>query len=586
MKKKINNILFFLEKSTYPNNGIGAFFYPRTHQMSERIWAGDLQAIKNSRFLFSDIDIFNLNIGPDIQLASNGKIYFSIIPDFGLFGLGEINKPNLKGLDCDISSNERLEEGFYKFPAFFHHSKIVSLKYKNACEGMPTSFWVEHHNVDIDSVLWNFGDPSSGSDNFSNLESPEHLYPNYGLYTVSLKVYSGCKTYTRKENVYIAFDSFDLGNDTTVCSNRGVSLQLPSSYQYDPKILWSDSSTGHFIYPLDSGTYWIQIELNDCPLITDTIVISHIPSPSVNLGPNGEICEAKPISILNATCQNCTYQWNNGSTDPILTISSTGFYKVTATLPNGCTATDDVTFFLPEFELDKQEKDLTCFEDSSGLARIFVNNGNYSPYSFLWENGDTTYFRNDLFAGTYSVTVSDGYGCTQEEVFTIGEPEELVVNYFVKADDPNTPEAEGVIQLEASGGAPPLVFDWEDFGIAEDLIMNNLNKGIYPLTVTDSKGCAQYLEIEVDELSPKEILDQIQIYPNPTDGDLLLEINRKLYSDGHAKIINALGQEVLDFTIKKEFTKISLDLKSLASGTYFLLIKFESEQKILKIIRN
>ena len=553
------------------------------------LWAGDSLAIKNSRTIFNLENEENLDGAGNIQLAVNGKIYCTKFSGFNGSGLGVINDPNRGGLDCNFESF-RIELSNFSsspmsIPTIFHNDiSVMDFKYEGFCTGSNTSFSMETYNLDIDSVYWDFGDTTTGVDNFSKIESPSHVFSGGGTYNVTLEIHSKNKSFKKVKEVHIAPLEINLGNDTTLCENQYVSiLTLVPNASY----LWSDSSTNRFLTTVEPGTFWIEISVDTCPLITDTITIDYVPVPYFNLGPDGGFCEDAPsqTAVIDATCQDCSYQWNTGATSSSITISAPGNYSVTATLPNSCISFDGISYVNSVLDISKNQKDISCMGDSSGLARVLVEIGE-PPFSFEWENGDSLYFRNDLQEGMYSVTVSDKFGCTEMEVFNLNEPDELIVNYFVRSDDLSTSEFEGRIQLEASGGVPPYIFDWENFGVLENLIINNLSKGIYPVTVSDSKGCAQFLEIEVDELSPKEILERIQLYPNPTNGIILLKINRKFFTDGSAKIYNALGQEVLDFEIKKEQTEIPLDLSLFSSGMYLLSVEFEDENKTFKIIRN
>ena len=49
----------------------------------------------------------------------------------------------------------------------------------------------------IDTWEWDFGDPASGADNFSNEEYPVHFYGSPGSYTVTLTV-TGCGVVSQK----------------------------------------------------------------------------------------------------------------------------------------------------------------------------------------------------------------------------------------------------------------------------------------------------------------------------------------------------------------------------------------------------
>ncbi|UCD16186.1 MAG: PKD domain-containing protein, partial [Candidatus Zixiibacteriota bacterium] len=59
--------------------------------------------------------------------------------------------------------------------------------------------------VGLDTWFWDFGDPASGSDNFSSLQDPTHVYTDPGYYTVYLKVTDACgeDDTTRVEYIYV-----------------------------------------------------------------------------------------------------------------------------------------------------------------------------------------------------------------------------------------------------------------------------------------------------------------------------------------------------------------------------------------------
>ncbi len=61
----------------------------------------------------------------------------------------------------------------------------------------------------IASWLWNFGDPSTGANNTSNLQDPLHLFPTSGIYNVSLSVITtnGCSGSYTFQNMITVYPS-------------------------------------------------------------------------------------------------------------------------------------------------------------------------------------------------------------------------------------------------------------------------------------------------------------------------------------------------------------------------------------------
>lgn len=66
---------------------------------------------------------------------------------------------------------------------------------------------------------------------------------------------------------------------------------------------------------------------------------------------------------------------------------------------------------------------VSCFGANDGSAISFATGG-HLPYSYSWNSTpiQTTSTADSLFAGTYNVTITEGYGCTQVSSVTLSEP--------------------------------------------------------------------------------------------------------------------------------------------------------------------
>ncbi|MGB1317367.1 MAG: hypothetical protein ACPG5W_04145, partial [Flavobacteriales bacterium] len=62
--------------------------------------------------------------------------------------------------------------------------------------------------------------------------------------------------------------------------------------------------------------------------------------------------------------------------------------------------------------------DGTCNSDNEGSASVSMTNGT-APYTYAWSNGATTASISGLDAGTYSVTVTDANGCSDDCSVTV-----------------------------------------------------------------------------------------------------------------------------------------------------------------------
>jgi gliding motility-associated-like protein len=155
-----------------------------------------------------------------------------------------------------------------------------------------------------------------------------------GTYWATITNSCGIATDTIHIAVSSAPPAFSLGADTTYCGSFSRTLSTGNT-----STLWSTGVIASSITVTAPGTYWATIT-NSCGTATDTIHIHQNPIPMVNLGSDTNICNSNPLT-LDATTAGATYLWQNGTTAPTLTISTSGIYWVDVSL-NGCDKRDSI----------------------------------------------------------------------------------------------------------------------------------------------------------------------------------------------------------------------------------------------------
>lgn len=131
--------------------------------------------------------------------------------------------------------------------------------------------------------------------------------------------------------------------------------------------------------------------------------------------------------------------------------------------------------------------DVLCFGNCNGTATATVTGG-FEPHTFLWSNDSTAATVSGLCSANFSLTITDGDGCTQTTTASVGSPNLLTVNVLA-SQNPDCPNATtGSIELLAAGGTAPLNVAWSNAGTG--FSQNNLTAGDYSATVTDANGCA------------------------------------------------------------------------------------------------
>lgn len=96
--------------------------------------------------------------------------------------------------------------------------------------------------------------------------------------------------------------------------------------------------------------------------------------------------------------------------------------------------------------------DARCANSATGFMRARASGGE-RPYRFLWSNGSTGSEINQLPKGIYTVTITDGTGCSVTEHAIVTEPEPL--DLAVSAYPPTCPNtSDGVALYHVKGGTP------------------------------------------------------------------------------------------------------------------------------------
>lgn len=67
-------------------------------------------------------------------------------------------------------------------------------------------------------------------------------------------------------------------------------------------------------------------------------------------------------------------------------------------------------------------------------------------------------------------------------------------------------------------------------------------------------------------------IDKLQVYPNPTEGEITFDFELATQQQGELLLYNLQGQEVFKYKIPTETDKFTVNLSSLVSGMYMYKI--------------
>jgi hypothetical protein len=191
------------------------------------------------------------------------------------------------------------------------------------------------------------------------------------------------------------------------------------------------------------------------------------------------------------------YQWSNGDTGGEIFGLAPGEYTVTITDANGCETSNSVIileFICPALAIESETLGALCFNDCSGSINLTGIVNGTPPYHYNWSNGDTGSAAENLCAGEYAVTVTDGYNCPVSASFNITEPDSIVLSLNATGETANMSN-DGTASCLVTGGTTPYTYLWNNG--ADTSYISSLAPGTYSVTITDGNGCTETGEVQV-----------------------------------------------------------------------------------------
>ena len=288
-------------------------------------------------------------------------------------------------------------------------------------------------------------------------------------------------------------------------SDGSIDLTVIGGTQ-DYTYLWSPGGeTTEDLSGLSAGTYSVLVtDANGCTT-TEEVVIGEPGMLSCNViqdspASSHDTADGVATVIPDGGTPPYAYLWDNGETTEQATSLNTGEHSVTVTDSQNCETTCDIIIECLPDELNcsvVEDSPVICNGESNGVATVSPDGG-VPPYSYLWDNGETTAQATGLNAGMHSVTVTDAYQTESTCEVMIEEPDTLEAS--VEGAITNCScygSTDGEINLTVSGGTPPYMYLWSNGATSEDL--SDLSAGTYSVIVTDTNGCITDEEVTIGE---------------------------------------------------------------------------------------
>ena len=258
---------------------------------------------------------------------------------------------------------------------------------------------------------------------------------------------------------------------------------------------------------------WHEDNGNGC-IDADTVVVQLTQPPTSDFTISSIPCygDAAVINYSGTGNALCTYiwSWNDANVVPgigigphISTWQASGTQTVGLIVSlNNCPSTQTfVTVTNPTLLTSTiSHTDILCNGEQNGMV-VSTPTGGTFPYSYQWNNGSNTSALTDVYAGLYTVTITDINGCTTTNEASINEPTQFVIG-----STPDQSICYGLsttLNISATGGTEPYTYYWNGLLSNNFITVNPDTTTTYTATAIDANGCASNISSTIVTVSPK-----------------------------------------------------------------------------------
>ena len=319
-----------------------------------------------------------------------------------------------------------------------------------------------------------------------------------GTYSLSYLDPSGCTSSTVEITISVTptINITTTANEPSSCGTATGSINVTGTGSGD--LSWTGTSSGsatgitlpYTISNLAAGSYTISLtDGNGCSSNSITEALSDPTPPTTpNISASGSavFCDGGQVTLTSSYPSG--NNWSEGSTSESITVNTTGVYTVTYTDPSGCSATSTPFTVLvnpnPNTPTITASGPTTFCEGQTVLLTSSQGTGN------VWSDGSTSQNNPITVSGSYTVTYTDGNGCSSTSDATV-----VTVNPLPNVDggaDQSICEGAQVILM----GTGALSYIWDN-GVVDGEPFIPTTTMTYTGTGTDVNGCSNSDQVTV-----------------------------------------------------------------------------------------
>ncbi|MGB0403497.1 MAG: T9SS type A sorting domain-containing protein [Salibacteraceae bacterium] len=392
------------------------------------------------------------------------------------------------------------------------------------------------------------------------------LVKNSGTFNVKLTTPAKCEVLSNSLIVQVGAlpqtPSISSIGSTKFCAGDSVTLVSSRSTGN----VWSTGDVTNSIVVYSAKNIGLKVQDNGCISNEATQfvnVLNNPTPPSISFTGDTLFCSGDSVILHSSYATGNLWSHSAGS-DRSIVVTTKGAYYVTHTDTNGCSSTSlavstnlypttQAPFVSPGGTVEICEGDTAKLwsDVSSGISW----NINQSPMDTLWTKQ----------AGSFYVDYTDGNGCqVQSNVVT--------VTTLVPPAKPIVTKVGPDLESSASNS-----YQWLFGGTVIPGAIGQSHRpeynGVYQVIIFDGNGCrassdpSNFNSVGLDEMS---FIESLKLYPNPTNGDLTMDLSLVESKEIDIVIMNLNGQIVHQENIKPMELEITrrFDLNDLSNGIY------------------